>query len=308
VLNSPHSDDAWLQHFELLVRSLLVRPDSPAVVILGHFSPQKQIEHGFAGPEFLHTVVAQYYDIPHISIKPLLYNNHLTSPESITNYFADPILLNNNGHELLSNVLISYFQSQICAGWFSATGAGFEVPQLPMGASKAPGDSKGLFGGVGLRKDPVLPEGQVPPKARAAAAKITDQEDPDLVAFRVPPARIAARPHDVADFREVKPFCVSANDLVNPLPPSLFYGSGWHSHHPPKGESFMEGGESAHYWYSTLPTSKLRVPVKIGSGDVAIYYWREEDEADDSGVRCWVDDNLPGATEINNRDGPPGPA
>jgi hypothetical protein len=60
------SDPAWLDHFELLVRSILVRPDQPAVIILGHFSPQVQAQNGFAGPELLHTVVAQFYDVPHL--------------------------------------------------------------------------------------------------------------------------------------------------------------------------------------------------------------------------------------------------
>lgn len=60
------SDPEWLQHFELLVRSVLVRPEMPAVIILGHFSPQIQAIHGFAGPELLHNVVAQFYDVPHV--------------------------------------------------------------------------------------------------------------------------------------------------------------------------------------------------------------------------------------------------
>ena len=55
-----------LERFEILVRSILLRQDHPAVVILGHFSPQVQREYGFAGPEHWHDVVAQFYDIPHI--------------------------------------------------------------------------------------------------------------------------------------------------------------------------------------------------------------------------------------------------
>ena len=43
-----------------------MRQDHPAVLILGHFSPQAQTEHGFAGPDHWHDVVAQFYDIPHI--------------------------------------------------------------------------------------------------------------------------------------------------------------------------------------------------------------------------------------------------
>jgi hypothetical protein len=64
------SDPEWLQHFELLVRSVLVRPEMPAIIILGHFSPQIQAAHGFAGPELLHNVAAQFYDVPHIRYVP----------------------------------------------------------------------------------------------------------------------------------------------------------------------------------------------------------------------------------------------
>lgn len=55
-----------MSHFELLVRSILVRPDQPAVIVLGHFAPQVQAQHGYVGPELLHTIVSQYYDVPHI--------------------------------------------------------------------------------------------------------------------------------------------------------------------------------------------------------------------------------------------------
>lgn len=60
------SDPAVLENFEFLIRSLLIRPDQPAVVILGHFSPQIQNSVGFVGPDHWHTVVAQFYDVPHI--------------------------------------------------------------------------------------------------------------------------------------------------------------------------------------------------------------------------------------------------
>ena len=51
---------------DLLVRSLLLRPDAPAVIMLGHFAPQTQGEYGFAGPELFHSAVAQFYDIPYL--------------------------------------------------------------------------------------------------------------------------------------------------------------------------------------------------------------------------------------------------
>lgn len=60
-----------MEDFELLVRSLLDRPDQPAVVILGHFSPQIHSDHGFAGPDHWHNIVAQFYDVPHVRCVPL---------------------------------------------------------------------------------------------------------------------------------------------------------------------------------------------------------------------------------------------
>ncbi|TFY81525.1 hypothetical protein EWM64_g2487 [Hericium alpestre] len=119
-------DRSTLDNFELLVRSILLRPDFPAVIILGHFSPQVQQQHGFAGPDHWHSVVAQFYDVPHISTKSALYPPYIASPASIDNYFADPILANAHGHALLADILIAYIQSQICATWSAATGKAFE--------------------------------------------------------------------------------------------------------------------------------------------------------------------------------------
>jgi hypothetical protein len=89
-----------------------------------------------------------------------------------------------------------------------------------------------------------------------------------LRAISVPQAMLRDRPSDILRFREVKPFCVSANDLINPLPPSHFFGSGWLGHHPGKGAA----REEKHYWYAEMGGSKFRVPVEISAGDVAVYY------------------------------------
>ena len=58
--------DTSTEQFEVLVRSILLRPDSPAVLILGHFSPQVAMTRGFAGADHGHSLVAQFYDIPHL--------------------------------------------------------------------------------------------------------------------------------------------------------------------------------------------------------------------------------------------------
>jgi hypothetical protein len=95
--------------------------------------------------------------------------------------------------------------------------------------------------------------------------------------------------------------CVSANDLVNPLPSSLFYGSGWDTHHPPQASTAAQTAMS-HYWHSTLPESRLRIPIQLGRGDVGVYYVKEplKTVGEGSAVECWVDDNYAGARVLEN--------
>ncbi|KAJ1301270.1 hypothetical protein OPQ81_003677 [Rhizoctonia solani] len=274
--SSDPNHSSWTDHFELLVRSILVRPDQPAVIVLGHFAPQHQNEYGFAGVEALHNQVAQYYDVPHISAKPILYSRYLTHPdETSSTYYTDPVLSNPAGHAVLSDVLISYFQREICSGWAAARGHAFDAPRYTPDTQ-----GKGLLGG------------------KAAHAETTSTDvDEALDQLRVPKGRMRDRPHTVSNFREVKPFCASANDLVNPLPPSLFYGSGWNVRSEPKADAEL----LRHYWSSDLPTSKMRVSVKLAAGDVAVYYVKEKQDAGVAEIACWVDDNVPGAVKISNR-------
>jgi len=299
------ADKQTVENFELLVRSIFLLEDQPAIVILGHFSPQVHQANGFGGPEVWHNTVAQFYDVPHVSIKPYLYPQYIANPASITKYYSDAILANSAGHEVIADILISYFQSQICLAWDIATGQSFNsVPIITAGDS----ETHGLFGGVGQRKGvaPPLPDhdkdalGDPLGAIKAAAAP-----HPVYPQLRVPSSMINTRPDSGRPFQEVKPFCASANDLINPIAPSLFYGSGWFSYHPPTGSG---QAELLHYWYSTLPTSKLRIPISVSAGDIGVYYVTEPIGSDEAGsaVECWVDDNYGGARLIENDGNVPG--
>ena len=94
---------------------------------------------------------------------------------------------------------------------------------------------------------------------KMAATKDRGDSSSSPQLLTVPSGRIMTRSNGNRPFEEIAPFCVSANDVINPLPPSLFYGLGWYAHHPSGS-----GGDAlimaAHYWYSALPTSKLRMP------------------------------------------------
>ncbi|KAJ7201057.1 hypothetical protein GGX14DRAFT_658889 [Mycena pura] len=293
------ADQEALDNFEILVRSILIRPDGPAVLLLGHFSPEVHTAHGFAGPESIHNVVAQFYDVPHISVKPLLYTDYMRDPDSVKKFYADPILANAKGHEVISEVLIAYLQSQTCIAWAVANGASFDaIPGRTVFEPPGPaGDTHGLFGGVGLRKGVPEPGKEDEDDLRPALPATSNLFHPSL---NVPRSRISTRPNSVRPFEEIAPYCVSANDLINPLPPSLFYGSGWHAFHPGGGAGAMN--PKAHYWYSSLPTSKMRVPIIVGAGDVGIYYLKEPVSivGEGSAVECWVDDNYGGARTIEN--------
>ncbi|KAI8456713.1 hypothetical protein BY996DRAFT_4579227 [Phakopsora pachyrhizi] len=292
----PHDRDT-IRTTDLLVRSLLLRPDQPAVLLLGHFSPQTQNEHGFAGPELWHSTVAHFYDVPHLSVKGLLYEEYLTNPEKVKqSYFIDPVLANAKGHELLADTVIAFLESEICAVWdeaaLEADLAGLAPPVLgDSGLLTGPSSSKGpsLLGGKGLRKgsEPNLEDestststGTLSKTAKAGYTK-------------VPPFRIHDKPHTLADFREVRPSCASANDLINPLPQSVFINSGW-SPVTPKPDAEDE----RHYWFSEKPGSLIKIPLKVGGGDIAVYYQIGPQNDGWGTVKCWVDDNHAGAVEV----------
>ena len=206
---------------------------------------------------------------------------------------------------------MAYFQSQICTAWRVATGSSYEaVPVHTAGSEAGTGDAHGLFVGIGQRPGVPEPEKDLAAdaaveKRMAAAAAMKDRGDssssssPQLLT--VPSVRISTRPNGNRPFEEIVPFCVSANDLINPLPPSLFYGLRWYMHHPSGS-----GGDAlitaAHYWHSALPTSKLRIPIQVGGGDIGVYYLREPVAVvgEGSSVECWVDDNYAGAKVIEN--------
>jgi len=292
-----------MDHFEILIRSILIRPDHPAVLLLGHFSPQVQQAHGFAGPDHWHSIVAQFYDVPHISIKPAVLPEYLQDHDAfVKKYYIDPVLANPQGHDLITDILVAYFQSQICTAWSVANGAAFDAVPL-----HTPGEAHGLFGGVGQRKGvpesddkKVDKEGGIDAEGNRLKVDSLSTKDAAHALASVPPERMTP-PNPGRLYEEIAPYCVSANDLINPLPPSLFYGSGWNAYHPStSGANTLH--TAAHYWYSTLPTSKIRIPLQVGAGDIGIYYLKEPVSkiGEGSSVECWVDDNYGGAKIIEN--------
>ncbi|KAJ9103195.1 hypothetical protein QFC21_002618 [Naganishia friedmannii] len=220
------------------------------------------------------------------STKGVLYNDYIVNPEGARKeFYLDPILASPTGHDLIADVLTSYMMQQICSGWAANMGHAFDVPYMGEGGSDTTTGGPQLLGGVGLRKGAQgVNEGD---------GESLNGQELKHVSLKVPPARIHDRPSDILQFREIEPFCVSANDLINPLPPSLFYGSGWHAFHPAKGSS-----DERHYWYAEQPTSRIRIPMRLSAGDVAIYYIQNPEDKPGGSALCWVDDNVAGGVEL----------
>lgn len=206
-------------------------------------------------------------------------------------YFLDPILANSKGHELLADTLIAYLESEICTVWDQAaleTDIAYLGGTTPVSPLNLGEDYPSLLSGKGLRK---------------AADAGLDAEDSDgksgraansrSAYLRLPPFRITDKPHTVSHFREIKPNCASANDLINPLPASVFAGSGWNPVVPHPDDE-----DETHYWYTDAPGSLLKIPIKCGAGDIAVYYLRGPETQGWGTVLCWVDDNTEGAVEL----------
>lgn len=169
----------------------------------------------------------------------MVYEQYLhDSEQTRLAFYPDGAHANPDGHDLIADVLISYLMSQICSGWLTLQGHSYDA--LTMGTdTDGLSSTPSLLGGVGLRKGMTVP-GQEAGEGESTETALNDKYQ----GLRVPQARLADRPNHMKDFREIEPFCVAANDLINPLPPSLFYGSGWKLYTPPRGAV----KEDRHYW------------------------------------------------------------
>ena len=52
--------------------------------------------------------------------------------------------------------------------------------------------------------------------------------------------------------------------------------------------------ERANSRYAEQPTARLRIPLKLGAGDVGIYFLQSPPDKPLGTVKCWVDDNFDG--------------
>jgi lysophospholipase L1-like esterase len=104
-------DTVNTRHMELLIRNLLQMPSQPAVVLISFFS--FRADHYFDGQE-AHLPVANYYDIPYISLKNVYFDHLVRFPDDKNRIFSDDnVHANKYGHQIMADFIIHYFNEQL---------------------------------------------------------------------------------------------------------------------------------------------------------------------------------------------------
>lgn len=118
-INDLLSDD-HMRNIESILRTVLSFPSKPAIVMTASFSLMGKMTMGADG----HLPVAQYYDVPVISIRNALLPILQRYPEKVKDYFIyfDPVFpdrtdllhLSGLGHRVLAETTISFLKRQKC--------------------------------------------------------------------------------------------------------------------------------------------------------------------------------------------------
>ncbi|QRV99524.1 carbohydrate esterase family 16 protein [Ceratobasidium sp. AG-Ba] len=295
ILEFDVNDQPYLNYtiyFDQLLRIALEFPNEPAVLVVGAWGPQLSFDYGYMDPSVTHLPAVQYYDIPYISIKPLLYVHHLRYAHTVGETFwtKDYVHPNAAGHKVLGDLTIAYLEKQLCLlnhfGVLNETALGGGPTVRTLGSE--PVNDTDSFELIRLpptpelvhnRTDdgettdvayPLLPDPQeristlrlatpytVPPTIIGQAlSELFSPWKPDA------PLRTPPPPH---------PFCADANDEAHPLTPRT---------------------------NTVVPTAGIVVEVAVAEGRVAVFYFRSETYS--PGVaECWVDDNRKGAVKLH---------
>ncbi|ORY28167.1 SGNH hydrolase-type esterase domain-containing protein [Naematelia encephala] len=303
------TDTIYASFFDQLLRVLLEFKSQPAVVILGMWAPLVAQDQGYGDPQWVHLPIAHYYDIPYVSMKRIIFNHYLRYPESTAKAFyqIDHLHPNARGHRVLSDLLISYLESELCL--LSRYG----MPAIPpleetMATEKASNSLVSIPFPFEVNyvqhNDPTSPpdgwEASFDPIPLASMAEEARHFALPETPYRVPPVAMFLPLSDVVDpgkpdptsarhvlgLPQPKPFCADANYVDNPLKPAS--AEGW--------EQYVWDNEKR-YWVSKTVGARIRVDIKVNEGRVAVYYFRSQHyELGD--MLCWVDDNERGAVNL----------
>lgn len=266
----------YMHFFDQLIRVLLELPSEPALIILGAWAPRVAQDQGWADPQVFHVPIANYFDVPYVSLKRVIFDHYSRFPQSTAAAFYLQDLLHPNAreHRLLADLLIGYLESQLCE--LSRHG----LPAVPERALTIASD--GVFGDF-IELDPDVqtpgvvdwtapPDGWEKTFDRVALDRIGEERRH----FALPTSPYAVRSLGMFTPLELfvdpeqpdpptadrilhalqpKPFCADANDREHPMTPRV--ADGW--------KAWDWQGEK-HYWISDTPGSRISVDIQVNAG------------------------------------------
>ncbi|GFZ44294.1 hypothetical protein JCM24511_02016 [Saitozyma sp. JCM 24511] len=300
-------EKAYQQFFDQLLRVLLELDHEPAVVILGAWAPLVAKDYGYGDSVIVHLPIAHYYDVPYISLKRLMFNHFLRYPYSTARSFyqLDRVHPVARGHRILADLLISYFDTELCLLAIhgvpeSTTRPGTLATTEPFSSFiDIPFPMDTLF----IDDPSSAPQGWDETFDEALLPLLLSESRRFVVPtspFSVPPVGLFTPLSEVNDPTQPDPtdpnsllylpqpdlFCADSNDPVNPMRPQS--SEGW--------TEFVWNKEK-HYWVSDKVGARIRVDIKANEGRVAVYYFRSQ-HYHLGDAKCWVDDNEKGAKTL----------
>ena len=109
-------DKSVTDSYELLVRSIQKHPSRPAIVSMSMFSPHQADTSAFLDATEWHMPVAQYYDVPLLSMKNAFYAEMLRNPSFVDdNFLPDQHHIGTQGHIKAGELVSSYLAQEMCS-------------------------------------------------------------------------------------------------------------------------------------------------------------------------------------------------
>ncbi|KIO29582.1 hypothetical protein M407DRAFT_167269 [Tulasnella calospora MUT 4182] len=291
-------------YFDQLVRIVLSWSSSPAVIILGTWGPLIAHDLGSLTPMWAHLPVAHYYDIPYLSIHPMLWPTFLRFPHSVAETFFHPDGFHPTaeGQRLLADIVVAHLESVFCEmdrdAWDEKHGLSeWTKEETWVGGGSLTVNSASTFKSLVAEKNfPALIPGE--PSLSATAYEFLSLPNTTSVQPIALPHPLDTildvsepDPESWEDFYSAKskvprPFCADANSKVQPFKPK--HNTGWKT---------MVWKNEKHFWVSDTVGAEISVDIKVNEGRVAVFYFRSE-KLSPGTADCWVDDNEKGAKRL----------
>lgn len=108
AVNDEGKDDKYLETYEGALRQILLSESKPAVLLMCNV-----FYNDGASAERMHRKIARHYNVPVVSMRTTIYEALLAGKFANRDITPDDLHPNDDGHELVSNVITAYLQTQL---------------------------------------------------------------------------------------------------------------------------------------------------------------------------------------------------